>query len=321
MFIPEPVEVELLSVWLRQLRDAQQTFSKAGGNLVSSPEIDWNDVRARFVAAVDTLKREAHMVSIPFSGSAADAIFRRMVTSDPPFEAVDADFRDTVIFESVTTHLLERTPSAGFFASNDGVFVRLWKARESELRAAKVTLDVKGIDELVNALETFERVRESADEKARREQREQEVMQALESQRDFVEAFLADHLQYQASSFGVWPGSVLRVELKDIGSVTIGETRDQEVGIIAEVGVNVTAFVAPTVLPYPFRIPPSSRIITAGVGTPTVVTTAVSSSGPFMPQESIYLRVVITGIARRVDGKLMLARLESARVSTIRPPG
>jgi hypothetical protein len=224
LFLPAATEMELEEHWYREfvgLRDVSTASALKLSRFLKNVSVgpltlnvpDEVSARDRYRAAVQGVKTNWGIQTIPLAGRSVEELFGMAIRQTPPFKEEGAGFQDTVIYTSVVDYLRE-TGRSGAYVSNDGIFHKQ-RGRILEIAgAAGVRLRLyRTLGELE---EEFKK--ELSDEIGRAMERDrQRAADALHTRTPEIEEFIANNVEIPKSHFPV--GDV--VELQSIEVIRI----------------------------------------------------------------------------------------------------
>jgi hypothetical protein len=265
LFVPDAVEIELESLWLRELhelRNEQKMTKHISGitaNLIAP--IDWEQMRGAYRASTSALKTQWAIVAIPVTQATLKHAFQLTIAPGPPFENRRPGLRDATIYYSIVEHLRTDTGHRAVFVTEDKDLAGFLDEQEtSRLRGFGVALQIprshenkRALDWLRSKLHGIKEAQETAAERALREEDVKRAIRALEAQWSNLEEFVQNNLQYPIWAFAASIDTILGIEVGNLGAVTVSRSSvpgsPQFVKILAEVQVAIHALARPLSLP------------------------------------------------------------------------
>ncbi len=127
ILIPEVVELEVESLWMRQLyaiHNDEEVTKRTKGIVregVFQPAA-WETIKQDYRAAVGRLKVKWSMAEVRTTTQSMRDAAAYFIASEPGDESIRSGFRDTVIYLSIVDRLVSETPLNGVFITADSGF-------------------------------------------------------------------------------------------------------------------------------------------------------------------------------------------------------
>jgi hypothetical protein len=127
ILIPEVVELEMESLWMRQLYAIHndEEVTKRTQSIVREGALqpaDWETIKQDYRAAVGRLKKKWSIAEVRTTTQSMRGAASYFIASEPGEESIRSGFRDTVIYLSVVDRSISDTPLKGVLITADTGF-------------------------------------------------------------------------------------------------------------------------------------------------------------------------------------------------------